>query len=125
MTAHERSGWRDHGALPPPISTWHRDWGHNVPMVDIDFLAIDYDREKPVAIIDYKEHSKPLAKVIADLRDCSNDRTLRNVADRLGVAYMVVRYWDRVRAFQVFPRNERAKTIYKEATVRRELVLPA
>lgn len=39
---------------PPPISIRHREWGRNVPAVDLDMVAVEYDQALPVAVIDYK-----------------------------------------------------------------------
>lgn len=35
------------------LSKLHRDWGWDVPMVDIDFL--EYNQAKPIALIEYKK----------------------------------------------------------------------
>jgi hypothetical protein len=51
MSEHERTGWRDE-----EISLRHRQWGFNVPAVDIDFLLAEYDNRRPVAVIDYKHY---------------------------------------------------------------------
>jgi len=45
----ERSGWRD-----AALSLRHREWGVACPAVDIDFLLVEYARNGPVALIEYK-----------------------------------------------------------------------
>src|SRR5271157_3892401 len=45
----ERTGWRD-----AELSLRHRDWGYNCPAVDLDFLVVEYNFAKPVALIEYK-----------------------------------------------------------------------
>lgn len=45
----ERSGWRDQA-----ISARHRQWGWDCPGVDLDWLFLEYDRGKAVAIVEYK-----------------------------------------------------------------------
>lgn len=45
----ERTGWRDE-----EISGRHRFWGFNCPAVDLDFLVVEYNLGKPVALIEYK-----------------------------------------------------------------------
>jgi hypothetical protein len=45
----ERSGWRDLA-----FSLRHRAWGYDAPLVDIDFMVVEYDRREPVALISYK-----------------------------------------------------------------------
>lgn len=49
MSATERSGWRD-----ARLSQRHREWGFNVPGADLDFLLIEYDLAKVMALVDYK-----------------------------------------------------------------------
>lgn len=49
------------------LSRRHRTWGCNVPMIDVDSVGlhmprqmmVEYDRRKPVAIIDYKSGEYP------------------------------------------------------------------
>lgn len=48
----ERSGWRDEG-----LSRRHRMWGWDCPAVDIDFLLLEYDSGKAVALIEYKHEN--------------------------------------------------------------------
>ena len=43
------------------ISDWHKKCGWNVPFFDLDyfsFLGLEYDRAKPVALIEYKHHQE-------------------------------------------------------------------
>lgn len=49
----ERTGWRDQW-----ISNRHRLWGWDAPMVDIDFLACEYNHGKPVGLIEYKHEKR-------------------------------------------------------------------
>lgn len=93
MTGYERSGWRDEG-----LSRRHRTWGFDVPAVDIDFLMLEYDQKKAVALIEYKHENaasvSPSEPSIMAVRD---------LADLAGVYFFVVRYagdfaWFRVRA---------------------------
>lgn len=45
----ERSGWRDLA-----LSQRHRRWGWDCPAVDLDFLFLEYDKGKAVALVEYK-----------------------------------------------------------------------
>jgi len=45
----ERTGWRDE-----EISKRHRCWGFNCPAVDLDFVMMEYNHGKPVALVEYK-----------------------------------------------------------------------
>jgi hypothetical protein len=42
----ERSGWRD-----LELSGRHRRWGWDCPAVDLDFLFLEYDKGKAVALV--------------------------------------------------------------------------
>lgn len=37
------------------LSRRHRSWGWDVPMLDIDFLVVEYDAGTPKAMIEYKD----------------------------------------------------------------------
>jgi len=47
----ERTGWRD-----LELSKRHRQWGWDCPGIDLDFLFLEYDRGKAVAIVEYSTH---------------------------------------------------------------------
>lgn len=50
----ERTAWRDLA-----LSQRHRLWGWDCPAVDLDFLFLEYDRGKAVAIVEYKNERAP------------------------------------------------------------------
>lgn len=80
----ERTGWRDER-----ISKRHRQWGWDVPIVDIDFLVIEYDLAKAIALVEYKhEKAAPV-----QFRNTSY-RALKDLSDRAGIPAFVVRYAD-------------------------------
>lgn len=43
MSLMERTGWRDER-----LSRRHREWGFDCPMVDCDFIAVEFDHKEPV-----------------------------------------------------------------------------
>jgi len=47
----ERTGWRD-----LRFSQHHRSWGFDCPAQDVDFILIEYDHGKAVALIEYKNY---------------------------------------------------------------------
>lgn len=69
----ELTGWRDER-----ISARHREWGFNCPAVDIDFMVIEYDMKKVMALVDYKHEAKPWP---VNLKE-ANYEALRDLADR-------------------------------------------
>jgi len=96
----ERSGWRDMA-----LSERHREWGFDCPMVDIDFLVVEYDSAKAKAIIEYKhELAKP-----ANPKDASY-RALRNLANKAQLPFFAVRYTEDFSNFLVVPLNKLAKS---------------
>jgi len=50
----ERTGWRDLA-----LSQRHRRWGWDCPAVDLDFLFLEYDKGKAVALVEYKNEHAP------------------------------------------------------------------
>lgn len=91
----ERTGWRDQG-----LSERHRAWGWNCPAVDLDFLFLEYDRGKAVAIVEYKHEtaqpaypSHPTYQAMIDL------------GTRASVPVFGVRYANDYSWFRVHPLN--------------------
>ncbi len=67
------------------ISQRHRNWGIDCPAMDVDFMLIEYDRLKAVAIIDYKHENSTINT------NSAGARVMANLADRAGIcAYIVV-----------------------------------
>ncbi|MCL2745446.1 MAG: hypothetical protein FWE67_16520 [Planctomycetaceae bacterium] len=101
-TAEERTGWRDEG-----ISRRRRMWGWDCPAVDIDFLALEYDTGKPVALIEYKnEHAQPIRL------GHPSARALKTLADSAGLPLFFVRCTDDFSRYYLTPANEKAKQLF-------------
>jgi hypothetical protein len=107
MSANERTGWRD-----KELSERHRLWGFNCPMVDLDFLAVEYHIGKPVLIADYKRFTAqkpdlrhPSYKAITLLADGYQDGPL---------PFIIPFYWPNIWAFRVIPVNEEARKHFYE-----------
>ena len=102
----ERSGWRD-----LKLSERHRHWGWDCPAVDLDFLFLEYDRGKAVAIIEYKHEraapqyaSHPTYQAMIDL------------GDRAGIPVLACRYADDFTTWKAIPLNSAARQILPERT---------
>jgi len=100
----ERTGWRDLS-----LSQRHRRWGWDCPAVDLDFLFLEYDRGRAVALVEYKHElaapqfaSHPTYQAMIDL------------GNRAGVPVFACRYKDDFSEWQVTPLNEIAKTFCRE-----------
>jgi hypothetical protein len=107
MSANERTGWRD-----KELSERHRLWGFNCPMVDLDFLAVEYHTGKPVLLADYKRFTAkepdlrhPSYKAIALLADGYSNGPL---------PFIIPFYWPNIWAFRVIPVNEEARKHFYE-----------
>lgn len=87
------------------LSQRHRDWGFDVPAVDIDFL--EYDNGKAVALVEYKR--------VQDLAKCNpnpntaNMQALIDLGNRALVPVFCVFYTYKLKWYRVFPINELAK----------------
>jgi hypothetical protein len=98
----ERTGWRDEG-----LSQRHRMWGWDCPAIDIDFLAVEYDRGKPAALVEYKnEHAQPIRLGHPSVR------ALVNLADSACLPLFFVRYADDFSWFYPTPANDFAERFF-------------
>jgi len=80
----ERTGWRDER-----ISFRHRQWGWDCPGVDLDWLFLEYDQGKAVAIVEYK-HEKAGSLSLAH----PTYQAMIDLSNRAGIPCFVVRYAD-------------------------------
>jgi|SRR5262252_6789023 len=95
----ERTGWRD-----LRLSERHRHWGWDCPAVDLDFLFLEYDRGKAVALVEYKHE-----KAAPQFRTHPTYQAMIDLADRAKVPCIACRYADDFSWFNVVPLNEIAK----------------
>jgi hypothetical protein len=100
----ERTGWRDE-----ELSRKHRNWGHNLPIVDIDFLVVLYDRAQPTALIEYKQMCAP-----AFSADHPSYRALAALADGSAIPFFVVHYNKRSWTFKVQGINGKARELHPQ-----------
>lgn len=89
------------------ISERHRQWGLNCPAVDIDFLMVEYDQGKPVAIVEYKEKHW-------DVKNTSS-MTINAIKELAGsLPFLIAVYDSDDWSFIVHPINGAAKEHYKD-----------
>lgn len=88
------------------LSQRHRAWGWNVPMVDIDFLVVEYDQSRPVALIEYKDRA-------ATVQHSSHPsyKALRWLCDQAQVPFYAVRYASNFSWWRVIPVNAAARSV--------------
>lgn len=96
----ERTGWRDEW-----ISNQHRKFGWNAPMVDIDFLGLEYDSGQPVAIIEYKHYN---ARVNLNHPSIQAQSIL---ATNSKIPFFVVVYYPETSHYYLYPINQIAQQI--------------
>jgi len=102
----ERTGWRD-----KELSERHRDWGYNCPTVDLDFVVVEYNHGKPVAIVEYKHY-----KALRQNLDHPTYRALCALANGYKegpLPCLIARYWPDCWAFKITPLNHAAQAHYK------------
>lgn len=101
----EVNNWRDRR-----LSNRHRAWGWDCPATDLDFIMVEYNRNIPVAIIDYKHgNSKGSIQKICRSSSVQAQLTLANMA---GIAFSVVLYWPDTWVFMTYPANDSARRVF-------------
>lgn len=106
----ERTGWRDEG-----LSRKHREWGWDCPMIDIDFLALEYDSGKAVAIVEYKNQ-----RALSENFSHKSYQALINLADKAQLPLFAVWYTEDFYFWEVYPLNKYAVLIIPESTTMTE-----
>jgi hypothetical protein len=107
QVAPERTGWRDMN-----LSERHRMWGWDCPAVDLDFLFLEYDRGKAVAIVEYKhEKAKPQSSIHPTYQ------AMIDLANRAEIPLLACRYTGDFSSFAVVSLNSKARDFLPERTV--------
>ena len=93
------------------LSDRHRLWGFNCPMVDIDFLVVEYDHSKPKAIIEYKHEYANIdfTKLTSLGMAPQSYKALETLANAAGIPFFVVRYKDDFSSWCLTPMNKYAQ----------------
>ena len=100
----ERTGWRDQR-----ISERHRSWGYDCPALDLDFLMLEYDAGKAVALVEYKhEDAAPVRGAHPSVQ------ALVDLAHRAALPAFIVRYADDFAWWYVTPLNDLARALQAE-----------
>lgn len=100
----ERSGWRD-----LRLSERHRRWGWDCPAVDLDFLFLEYDNGKAVALVEYKHE-----RAAPQFATHPTYQAMIDLGTRAGVPVLAVRYADDFSSWLVVPLNDKAKAALPE-----------
>lgn len=118
MIRDERTGWRDE-----KISNRHREWGFNCPMVDIDFLCVEYDSSQPKILVEYKHENANMDfnRLKPDGAAPHSYKALKRLADASEIPFIVVVYPSEFEWFRVHPMNSYAQKYVSETKVYSEL----
>ena len=108
--AKERTGWRD-----LRINDRHRMWGCDCPAMDIDFLMLEYDRGKAVALVEYKHEDAQVVRL-----SHPSIRAMVDLADRACLPAFLVRYADDFAWWYATPLNDIARKLIPEARMTTE-----
>jgi hypothetical protein len=106
----ERSRWRD-----IELSERHRKWGYDSPMVDLDWMVIEYDHARAVALISWKHE---LAK---EETKCNFLAFSRLADDAHLPAFQVVYSATTPAWFKREPMNQRARDLLRPSETGRQL----
>lgn len=100
----ERTGWRDLS-----LSRRHRKWGWDCPAVDLDFLFLEYDRGRAIALVEYKHEKAPVQYPTHPTYQAMIDLGNRAEIPVIGVRYAGDFSW-----WKATPINRFAKTFLPE-----------
>ena len=95
----ERTGWRDYG-----LSERHRHWGWDCPAVDLDFLFLEYDKGKAVALVEYKHELAP-----PQYASHPTYQAMIDLGNKASLPVFVCRYSADFTWWRVVPLNPKAK----------------
>ncbi|MBQ3454982.1 MAG: hypothetical protein IJG36_00975 [Synergistaceae bacterium] len=106
----ERTFWRDAG-----LSQRHRQWGWDCPMMDIDFLALEYDKGEPAVLVEYKnEHAE------TQYASHPSYQALIKLGNKAGLPVIACRYSDDYTKWRVVPLNAKAAEFVPESKILNE-----
>lgn len=97
----ERTGWRD-----LKLSERHRRWGWDCPAVDLDFLFLEYDKGKAVALVEYKHELAP-----PQYASHPSYQAMIDLGNRADLPVFACRYAADFSWWRVVPLNQKAKEL--------------
>ncbi len=92
------------------LSKRHRDvYGRDCPMVDIDFLVVEYGHCTPRALVEYK-HASPVG--LSVIKETAGLRTEKALADMAGLPAWVAFYRPYIWDYKIYSLNDKARAIF-------------
>lgn len=104
----EQTEWRDES-----ISKRHRKWGFDCPAVDIDFLMIEYNQGRPVAIVEYKHEGTKIPSGMDKTFEAI--RVLCDGYKGGDLPFLIAWYNPKNWIFRIRPMNSAARLFYGDA----------
>ena len=101
-----------HGFRDESISRRHRMWGFDCPAADLDFVVVEYNIGKPVALVEYKYYLAKLPNM-----DHPTYRAIRCLADayKNGPLPFFLSFYSRDDwSFRIYSVNEAAKSHFAD-----------
>lgn len=95
----ERTGWRDEN-----LSARHRRWGWDTPAVDLDFLFLEYDKGKAVALVEYKHE-----RATPQFATHPTYQAMIDLGTRADIPVLAARYAGDFSWWNIIPLNECAR----------------
>tara|TARA_Y100000034_G_scaffold132279_1_gene194869 strand:- start:780 stop:1208 length:429 start_codon:yes stop_codon:yes gene_type:complete len=83
------------------LSNRHRLYGSSCPMVDLDFIVIEYHLKKSVALIEYKHWRGESSLNLQD----ANYQALMDMADKAELPFFISYYHPETWNYIVYPTN--------------------
>lgn len=102
----ERTGWRDMN-----LSQRHRQWGWDCPAVDLDFLFLEYDKGKAVALVEYKHE-----KASPQFAQHPTYQAMVDLGNRASIPVLCARYANDFSWWKITPLNSFAMKWVPERT---------
>jgi hypothetical protein len=106
----ERSGWRDEG-----LSQRHRTWGWDCPAVDIDWLVLEFDTGRAIAIVEYKNENAKICHA-----SHPSYQALIDLGNRASLPVFACRYASDFSWFRPTPLNKVAHDFLPEVADMKE-----
>lgn len=97
--APERTGWRDE-----KISLRHRQWGFDVPAVDLDFIMMEFDHARVCCLVEYKNEFAAI-----QYPTHPSYRAMIDLADRALIPFIACRYGSEFSWWKAHPLNKFAR----------------
>jgi hypothetical protein len=111
----ERTDWRD-----SRLNEEHIEYGYVCPCDNVEFLMVEYDRSRPVALVDYRLRNGVISETSGLLRHLCDNR-------HSSIPYFIAEYEfnnEQIQKIAIIPGNETAFNLigFREGLSEKDLV---